>query len=72
MIGLVVPLQIEGGSLSVKPYDDYNPRKLFPFVIHTAQTCVIVMGATGILMLVQQEKNKLMSNYQNINLKFTL
>ena len=56
MIGLVA-LQIEGGSLSVKPYDDYNPAMLFPFVIHTAQTFVaIVMGATGILMLFRSKK----------------
>ena len=56
MIGLVA-LQIEGGSLSIKPYDDYNPAMLFPFVIHTAQTFVaIVMGATGILMLFQGKK----------------
>ena len=56
MIGLVA-LQIEGGSLSIKPYDDYNPAMLFPFVIHTAQTFVaIVMGATGILMLFRSKK----------------
>ena len=56
MIGLVA-LQIEGGSLSIKPYDDYNPAMLFPFVIHTAQTFVaIVMGATGILMLFRGKK----------------
>ena len=56
MIGLVA-LQIPDGSLSIKPYDDYNPAMLFPFVIHTAQTFVaIVMGSTGILMLFRGKK----------------
>ncbi len=56
MIGLVA-LQIPDGSLSIRPYDDYNPAMLFPFVIHTAQTFVaILMGSTGILMLFRGKK----------------
>ena len=56
MIGLVA-LQIPDGSLSIKPYDDYNPAMLFPFVIHTAQTFVaILMGSIGVLMLFRDKK----------------
>ncbi len=51
MIGLVA-LQIPEGVLSIKPYDEYNPAMLFPFVVHTAQTFVaIIMGSIGLLML---------------------
>jgi len=56
MIGLVA-LQIPDGVLSVKPYDEYNPAMLFPFVVHTAQTFVaIIMGSAGLLMLFLNKK----------------
>ena len=56
MIGLVA-LQIPEGVLSIKPYDEYNPAMLFPFVVHTAQTFVaIIMGSIGLLMLFIGEK----------------
>ena len=56
MIGLVA-LQIPEGVLSIKPYDEYNPAMLFPFVVHTAQTFVaIMMGSVGLLMLFRGTK----------------
>tara|TARA_B100001741_G_scaffold313276_1_gene318833 strand:+ start:5632 stop:6648 length:1017 start_codon:yes stop_codon:yes gene_type:complete len=56
MIGLVA-LQIPEGVLSIKPYDEYNPAMLFPFVVHTAQTFVaIIMGSIGFLMLFRGKK----------------
>ena len=58
MIGLVA-LQIDLGFLSVKPYDEYNPAMLFPFVVHTAQTFVaIIMGSLGLLILFMSKKTK--------------
>ena len=59
MIGLVA-LQIPEGVLSIKPYDEYNPAMLFPFVVHTAQTFVaIIMGSIGLLMLFIGKKKQL-------------
>lgn len=59
MIGLVA-LQIPEGVLSIKPYDEYNPAMLFPFVVHTAQTFVaIIMGSIGLLMLFLGKKKQL-------------
>jgi hypothetical protein len=59
MIGLVA-LQIPDGVLSIKPYDEYNPAMLFPFVVHTAQTFVaIIMGSIGLLMLFIGKKKQL-------------
>jgi len=59
MIGLVA-LQIPEGVLSIKPYDEYNPAMLFPFVVHTAQTFVaIIMGSIGLLMLFIGRKKQL-------------
>jgi len=58
MIGLVA-LQIPYGVLSIKPYDEYNPAMLFPFVVHTAQTFVaIIMGGVGLLMLFMNKKEQ--------------
>ena len=51
MIGLVA-LQVPDGVLSIKPYNNYNPAMLFPFIVHTAQTFVaIIMGSIGLLIL---------------------
>ena len=51
MIGLVA-LQVPEGTLNVKPYNEYNPAMLFPFIVHTAQTFVaIIMGSIGLLIL---------------------
>ena len=56
MIGLVA-LQIPEGVLSIKPYNDYNPAMLFPFIVHTAQTFVaIIMGSLGLLFLFLSKK----------------
>ena len=56
MIGLVA-LQVPDGILSVKPYDEYNPAMLFPFIVHTAQTLVaIIMGSLGLLFLFLSNK----------------
>lgn len=56
MIGLVA-LQIPEGVLSIKPYNEYNPAMLFPFIVHTAQTFVaIIMGSLGLLMLFLSKK----------------
>ena len=56
MIGLVA-LQIPEGFLSLKPYNNYNPAMLFPFIVHTAQTFVaIIMGSIGLLMLFMNKK----------------
>jgi len=56
MIGLVA-LQVPDGILSIKPYNDYNPAMLFPFIVHTAQTLVaIIMGSIGLLILFISKK----------------
>ena len=56
MIGLVA-LQIPDGVLSLKPYDEYNPAMLFPFIVHTSQTFVaIIMGSVGLLLLFMHKK----------------
>ena len=56
MIGLVA-LQVPDGVLSIKPYNDYNPAMLFPFIVHTAQTFVaIIMGSLGLLFLFLSKK----------------
>ena len=56
MIGLVA-LQVPEGVLSIKPYNDYNPAMLFPFIVHTAQTFVaIIMGSLGLLFLFLSKK----------------
>ena len=56
MIGLVA-LQVPEGTLSVKPYNEYNPAMLFPFIVHTAQTFVaIIMGSLGLLFLFVSKK----------------
>ena len=56
MIGLVA-LQVPQGTLSVSPYNEYNPAMLFPFIVHTAQTFVaIIMGSLGLLFLFVSKK----------------
>ena len=56
MIGLVA-LQVPEGTLSVTPYNEYNPAMLFPFIVHTAQTFVaIIMGSLGLLFLFVSKK----------------
>ena len=56
MIGLVA-LQVPEGMLSIKPYNEYNPAMLFPFIVHTAQTFVaIIMGSIGLLILFLSKK----------------
>jgi uncharacterized membrane protein YbhN (UPF0104 family) len=56
MIGLVA-LQVPEGTLSVSPYNEYNPAMLFPFIVHTAQTFVaIIMGSLGLLFLFLSKK----------------
>ena len=56
MIGLVA-LQVPEGTLSVTPYNEYNPAMLFPFIVHTAQTFVaIIMGSLGLLFLFLSKK----------------
>tara|TARA_B100000902_G_scaffold277742_1_gene263545 strand:+ start:5839 stop:6843 length:1005 start_codon:yes stop_codon:yes gene_type:complete len=55
MIGLV-SLQIPGGFLSIKPYNEYNPATLFPFIVHTAQTFVaVILGSIGMLFLFKKQ-----------------
>jgi len=56
MIGLIA-LQIDNGFFSIKPYNEYNPAMLFPFIVHTGQTFLaIIMGSIGLVTLFVNNK----------------